>query len=872
MSLVERPDLLWLLVPLAVVTLVVFLRAARGVRGRGALFALIRLGIIISVVCALATPHVSEKRPLQAITALVDISGSITEPQGEELLSKARSLAITLSVPLNVIPFAGSAVPMSVKVNGADSFRSIRTAWQRLDTGATNIAGAITSQAVSALPFTLLLSDGYETAGAAREAASNLGAQPLFPLSSTGEDGDTALSISQLSAPRAVPAQRSAEIRATISSRAEQSTTAMMANLEVRHGNTVVLSQLVNVAPGRDLAVVAQSDPNLEGLQPVQARLSWRDRDGQHTITRTTWISGEKRDKVLLLSGSPEDDRFLSQILASQAYQLRSCVIGSTPQEVLQGLVANEYESIVLNNTPASRIPEKISSALRSYVRGGGGLLVVGGGSSYGLGGYIGSSIEELLPVKLLPPQPEKKRLTVAVQLVVDKSRSMATDNRLEFAKSAAEEVVRTLKDDDFIGVIGFDEVPFIALPMSRLSQVRDSAISRISRLFPTSRTNLFPALDEARRGLGAVQAGRKHVIVLTDGKLPDPGPYYFDLIKQMRFVGVTVSTVMVGNEVDDGFLAQMAQAGGGAFYQTNDPSNLPKVFLSDVKVASGERTMREDVDQSVRPGPDPIVSTTIPSYPTLRGFVQTAEREQAQTELLVRDAEGAYPLLASWNVGEGRVVAFTSDANGRWSSNWIRWERIQEFWSDLVEASRRRDNKRVPKRIEFDLRTWVEGGDVVIDLALFADLGRQTIHGEVTRPDGTRTGVDFVSEKPGHFKARLDRAAAGTYKAIIRLGSGGDGGSSDRDNLQRGAELPEVAWDIDGAQFGERPHRTPDLELLRDLARKTGGAVDPEANDLRALMQQESETKRYSHELLVLALGLFALELMLRLFLARRR
>jgi hypothetical protein len=97
-----------------------------------------------------------------------------------------------------------------------------------------------------------------------------------------------------------------------------------------------------------------------------------------------------------------------------------------------------------------------------------------------------------------------------------------------------------------------------------------------------------------------------------------------------MRFVGITVSTVMVGNEVDDGFLAQMAQAGGGAFYQTNDPANLPKVFLSDVKVASGERTLRESPDMVVRPGPDPLVSVKIDSFPTLRGFTETKERERA--------------------------------------------------------------------------------------------------------------------------------------------------------------------------------------------------------------------------------------------------
>jgi hypothetical protein len=441
----------------------------------------------------------------------------------------------------------------------------------------------------------------------------------------------------------------------------------------------------------------------------------------------------------------------------------------------------------------------------------------------------------------------------------------MATDSRLEFAKSAAAEVVRNLKDDDYIGVIGFDDVPFIALPVSRLSQVRDSALSRISRLFPTSRTNLFPALDEARRGLAATPAGRKHVIVLTDGKLPDPGAHYFDLIKQMRFVGVTVSTVMVGNEVDDGFLAQMAQSGGGAFYQTNDPTNLPKVFLSDVKVASGERTLREEAEQTVRPGPDPLVSTAVQSYPPLRGFVQTGELERAQTELLVRDSEGVHPLLASWNLGEGRVIAYTSDANGRWSSHWMRWERIQEFWSDLVESSRRLDTERSPNRVEFELRTWVEGGDCIIDVALFSDIGRRSFRGDVTYPDGSTQTVEFTAEKPGHFRGRLGRVSAGTYQARLRFV-----GTLDDAKPVATEVLPEVAWEIDGSQFGEQPHRQPDLALLSELARRSGGMVDPSADDLRPLMHQESEVTPYSHELVLVALILLLLEFMLRIIRVR--
>jgi Ca-activated chloride channel family protein len=849
----------WLLIGIPIATslvLISLLRQRRGGRsGYSLLAASMRSIIIAFTITALATPYTSSTKPAEAITALVDISASITIEQGDQLLDKARSLAEELSVPLRVAAFGKIAAPDEISLSPGTSYRELREMWRKLDTGGTNLGAVLTSaNSNSTTTPLLLLSDGYETIGSVKENTSQLGTRPIFPLTALGEDGDTDLSISQLHAPLTVLAQRSVDVRATITNALpkERSSSAQAATLEVRHGDRVILSRSVEVPRGEDLSFVAQSDPSLEGLQPIQAKLSWRDATGPHVVTKTIWLSGEKRNKVLLLSGSVEDDRYLSRILTNQAYQLKSS-IASSPEASVGA--AEDYKVIVLNNVHISKIPTPLQTSLARYVENGGGLVVIGGNTSFGLGGYIGSTLEPLLPLRLVPPHQEKKRLNIAVQLVIDKSRSMATDNRLEFAKASAEEVVRLLLDEDYLGVIGFDEVPFIALPLSPLRSVRSTALGRISRLFPTSRTNLFPALDEARRGLSAINAGRKHIIVLTDGKLPDPGQYYFDLVKQARFLGITLSTIMVGTEADDGFLARLAQVGGGAFYQTADPRNLPRVFLSDVKVASGERTLKEEPQLSVRNGPDPIVSTSLTSFPSVRGFVETQERANANTELIVRSEEGAYPLLASWKVGKGSSIAFTSDANGRWSSEWMRWDSVQEFWSDVVEtAQAKRERSRV-SNLQFDLRAWLEGGEVVVDLSVFEEIASRDLQGIVTTPQGDRVEIDLAQVRPGNYQARLANATAGTYRAEIRIGD---------------SSLPPVAWELPGELFGEQPHRVPNTALLSEIASRTGGSIDPSPDMLRPLMKQESTRTTYSHPLLVAALLLFFLELMLRVSRAR--
>lgn len=833
------------IIPICAILIALSFRHARSWSTRAGLAAACRLLAISCAAVAIAGPHVRHERPAESLLAFLDISSSVTTQQGEQLLTNARLLARALEVPLSVVPFAKSVALTPLATTSGDSFSAIRQNAESLDLGATDLEALISSPLTATAPVALILSDGYETTGAVRAGSSGSRQLALFPLTAPGESSDNTIAISQLHAPLTVKAQKSVDVRATITNSGQ---TAQAGTLEVTHGDRVILSKNVTIPAGNDLSLAAQSDPALEGLRTVQATFSWRDATGEHFSTRTIWLSGEKRDKVLLLSGSPEDDRFLSQILQSQSYQLRS----ETAQSLSGSLgEPNDYRVVVLNNIAAPQIPERFLFSLGRFVRSGGALVTIGGNQSYGLGRYIGSPLEEILPVRLVPPRQEKKRLNVAVSLVVDKSRSMATDSRLEFAKSAAGEVVRSLKDDDYIGVIGFDDVPFIALPMSQVSTVRDSALNRISRLYPTSRTNLFPALDEARRGLSSVNAGRKHVIILTDGKLPDPGPYYFELIKQMRFLGITVSTVMVGNDADDGFLAQMAQAGGGAFYQTDDPSNLPKVFLSDVRVATGERTLKEEPEIAVREGPDHGVSTTLTSFPPLRGFVQTLPRDSASTELVVSDSEGTYPLLASWPVGEGRSIAFTSDANGRWSSQWMRWSRIQEFWSDLVESAKPKSGGE-QANIPFDMRAWVEGGNLVVDLSLFSEIGAKVVRGSVRTPRGETRELSYTRVNPGHYQARLENAMAGTYRATTSIGE---------------ASLPEVAWTLSGELFGEQSRRKPNLSLLNELAEQTGGKVDPTADDIRPLLKQVSDTTNHAEFFLALALVLFFVEVSIRAF-----
>ena len=173
----------------------------------------------------------------------------------------------------------------------------------------------------------------------------------------------------------------------------------------------------------------------------------------------------------------------------------------------------------------------------------------------------------------------------------------------------------------------------------------------------------------------------------------------------------------MLGSSTDP-LLREIANIGGGAYYQTSNAKQLPRLFLDDIKVSTGERTVREE-EFKVRHGSSGVISTDISSFPPVLGYVQTEVKQRANFELAARGNRTSEPLLASWSYGKGRSVAFTSDVDGRWSQYWIGWRKFHEFWSDILDSTR---GERLSLSDKFDLRYFVERGALHFDLTIYKE------------------------------------------------------------------------------------------------------------------------------------------------------
>lgn len=801
-------------------------------------FALVLLGL------ACARPYFESRRESGAGLLLVDISDSMNAPVAQQLLDRAEALSSS-TIPFDILPFSSRSAGVPDALRKGAAFRKLQESWSKLDIGGTNLESGLEAALQQPPQSVILISDGRETQGDARRlvgAFRALGSRvyPLVPEESGLRDTE-AFVVSKLYAPLVAPVQKSVEVRATIKN---DSSVDRTGTLEIRHGDKVLSTRKVSVPAGQEAVEIAESDPSAEGIKEITATLT-PDDSAYAPSAETVFLSSQPREKVLLLSGAAEDVKFLKESLENQAYQLKQ-MLGNLREQALPAF--EDFSCVILNNISADQLPTEALSALENYVKNGGGLLMLGGNRSFGLGNYRDTELAKALPVEMLPPETIKKRLNLAVSLVLDKSRSMADAEKLDFAKEAARETIRNLKNEDLVQVIGFDASPFVVVEMSSVGENRERAMDRVSRLFPAGQTNLLPAIDEARRSLVRANSGRKHMIILTDGKIPDEGPFYLELVKQLRLLGITVSTVLLGGGIDPGMLRSMADQGGGAFYQTNDPRSLPKIFLMDIKVGSGEQTLKEDLEYLVRQGTGEIVSTSIRTFPPLRGYVQTRPREGANLQLIAYGLDKAEPLLASWGYGKGKSIAFTSDASGRWSNYWVAWPRFGTFWSEMVDWVRQRE--AIDSNVRFDLRTTVERSMLNLDLSIFSERTPGSVRATLHMPSGEERSIGFSSISAGHYESAVPAITAGRYDLSI---------------VADGVKLAPVAFNVSGSLFGEKRGEGFNGELLSYLADASGGKINPRQEDLLAHAYVQIQKHDLTPWFVLLAMLLVLAEIALR-------
>ena len=393
------------------------------------------------------------------------------------------------------------------------------------------------------------------------------------------------------------------------------------------------------------------------------------------------------------------------------------------------------------------------------------GLTVVGGTNSFGSGGYLGSRLEDLLPVVSEVADP-KRRTPVAEGIIIDTSGSMSAPvdgkrTALDLAKAGALGAVGALDEGDKVGVMGVDDDREWVMNVQDVPSSSE-AEKQISKLQVGGGTVIEGSLTEVAQQLTDSKAGVRHIVVLSDGYTSDVNALISEAAA-LHAQGFTITAVGAGPDIEPNF-AKVAAAGGGRFVPGGDFANLPAVFIEETQTVArnliNEGEFVPEITAAVAAVRD------LDAAPALQGFQATTPRPTARTALRV----GPYqdPLLSSWQAGLGKVTVWSSDGGQRWASGWRALE--QPFWASVVKDTILRGGTGT-------VRATIDDGNLSIR-AVGPGWGTGATASAVVRgPDGTAISVQLRRTADGSFVGTTEAPKAGTYAVGVAVSPGSAGG-----------------------------------------------------------------------------------------------
>ncbi len=250
--------------------------------------------------------------------------------------------------------------------------------------------------------------------------------------------------------------------------------------------------------------------------------------------------------------------------------------------------------------------------------------------------------------------------------------------NGNQVARDCALGVLNALGPDDELGVVLWDGTDQWLLPLQKVGDKREAGRT-IAGMNQGDLGSFQGVMSKGHEALKASKANLKHMIVFSDG---DPAPPSPSLMENMVADRITVSTVLIAGHVGPETMIKIAADGKGRFYNVTSPSILPQIFIKETSVILKSAIYEEPFKPQLRSSSEVIRGIDATAYPNLFGYVATTLKPRAETPLMTHKND---PLLAHWQYGLGRAVAFTSDARAKWGRNWLNWDQYRQFWSQIA-------------------------------------------------------------------------------------------------------------------------------------------------------------------------------------------
>ena len=551
------------------------------------------------------------------------------------------------------------------------------------------------------------------------------------------------------------------------------------------------------------------------------------------------------RPRVLLISGNPEADARLVTALTGGGIQVQPAPIEAMPTRIGE---LNYFDLVLLSDVDPKRLDNEAIDLIESYLRDyGGGLVFIGGNNSSELGKKEKLPLERLLPVNL----KEKKKTEpnpIAMALVLDKSNSMGRQNKFGMAIRAAKDAVGELPKKSKIGVVVFDDRPYLSVDMTDVEN-KDKVFEKLDALGVDGGTSIYPALELAYHKIRRMPNKVRHVILLSDGFSNTRYQQNVRLIEEYRKKKITITTVGLGQECDPKHLRTLAKEGGGEFYHVMDIDQIPRIFIKETKRISRTNIVEKTFTPKLIKKANLISKVDFEKVPELAGYNTSNPKPSSETFIL---ADGEEPLLSRWRVGLGRVVILLTDSGAAWSEKWTQWDQYDLLLTGLVRDTMRDQNFQV-----FKVGAKYRGEDV--EVAVDATdtrgnfLNNLDLEMSVTDPQEQTAKVELHQVRPGGYAGNFPMTGYGSYSIRVTP-------------KVKGRQASQSVSRINIAPPSEFIHTGTNQKLMRRVAAQTDGIYDVTLKEVfRPSAENFPEHKPLWPYLVLLALAFYMINLLLR-------
>ncbi len=180
-----------------------------------------------------------------------------------------------------------------------------------------------------------------------------------------------------------------------------------------------------------------------------------------------------------------------------------------------------------------------------------------------------------------------EKRLPLNLCIVIDRSGSMGSEQKLDYTKEAAKFVIDQLTSTDYIAIVVYDDVVETLVPSTRVEN-KEHLKAVINELYDRGSTNLGGGLLE---GIKQVKThynsdSINRILLLSDG-LANEGitdPVELGKIAQdARERGINTTTLGVGVDFNEDLMANLSDYGGGNYYFIDKPEQIATIFSKEL-------------------------------------------------------------------------------------------------------------------------------------------------------------------------------------------------------------------------------------------------------------------------------------------------